>query len=584
MFPRPGPRPGFPNVDVWQKRSPAAEQERMRIRLKSSASQQFPSQDRDTKSVSHCGSDELVHRTVPSKAEIEVNAADEKPTIRPVKLGIPSKYEDSLLERRVSRSLPRCRPLVPLPLLLPSTAEIEVCAEAERKPLPFRSQTQEPVLLQMEGPRSEGDSNVPRKAYAFLPSPIPVMIHEFSVVSMNILAGYLGRNKTHGFCADNVLNWEVRKEKLLEGFRRVMPSLLLLQEVQGTTRPSKDNFIEELSLLLADSGYERAAYARSTCADGHEVGSKKPKQPQIGNAVFCRADTWLRFDHGRVSFAEVLSHMCACNATQREYYAEGKQVAAWARLQHKDSGETLVVVSVHCVNGHRRPDTQVAQVNALLVELDGNVLREGEALVLAGDFNSLPESGVYEFLSTGALPARHPHAKAAANSNVPPLCSARGFQTGLRLASVYAALHSVEPELTTKSPEFGGTLDYIWYARDVLEPVAGTALPTPNTHEASVEGGGLPNSEVPSDHVPIGAAFRFVCCHASPKRRGKQSLGSASSEHAPSTSDVMPAVGAIVAELAASPACTASSRRASNAHRAVSAVVSLRRGDATEPP
>ena len=61
--------------------------------------------------------------------------------------------------------------------------------------------------------------------------------------------------------------------------------------------------------------------------------------------------------------------------------------------------------------------------------------------------------------------------------------------------------------MTNKTPDFEGCIDYIFHS----EQLATTGvLPTPTAAEAACEGGGLPSSVVPSDHVPIGASFQFV--------------------------------------------------------------------------
>merc|ERR1712224_7262 len=59
-----------------------------------------------------------------------------------------------------------------------------------------------------------------------------------------------------------------------------------------------------------------------------------------------------------------------------------------------------------------------------------------------------------------------------------------------------------------EDPGFAGTLDYIWYSPSSLEAMPGTLVPMPSLEQACAQGGGLPNAEVPSDHVPLGAAFR----------------------------------------------------------------------------
>jgi len=346
--------------------------------------------------------------------------------------------------------------------------------------------------------------------YRFLPKAMPSPTLGFSVVSLNILAGYLGRPRTHSYCKpESNLLWENRKQKLLEGFRRCQADILLLQEVQGTGKPCKDNHVGDLSQTLKEFGYALGSYARVCGENGQEEGSAESKnwrKPHLGNAVFFLEEKWQQLEVGRVAFAQLLSEQCRDNDAQRQRYAEGRQVAAWIRLHHKASQQNLVAVSVHVSNNYQNPDTQVAQVNAMLRHLHEHVLQAGDALLIGGDFNSMPSSGVYQLLSTGALEAQHPDASVA---DVPALCGGEGFRTGLDLSSAYCAVNGSEPEFTTKAPDFAGTIDYLWYSKGRLSPEPGTALRTPTPEEGGAEGGGIPNSEIPSDHVPLGVALVF---------------------------------------------------------------------------
>ncbi|CAK0828989.1 unnamed protein product, partial [Prorocentrum cordatum] len=60
--------------------------------------------------------------------------------------------------------------------------------------------------------------------YRFLPGPMPALPGEFSVVSMNILAASLA--SSHGYCKPEHLNWESRRQRLLEGLVRAVPDLM----------------------------------------------------------------------------------------------------------------------------------------------------------------------------------------------------------------------------------------------------------------------------------------------------------------------------------------------------------------------
>ena len=88
---------------------------------------------------------------------------------------------------------------------------------------------------------------------------------------------------------------------------------------------------------------------------------------------------------------------------------------------------------------------------ALLARLETTVVKPGDALCLAGDFNSLPDSGVHELCTTGSLPLHHEHARAPDVRIQPPLPREKllspgrssGYRHGLGLSSAYQVSESV---------------------------------------------------------------------------------------------------------------------------------------------
>jgi mRNA deadenylase 3'-5' endonuclease subunit Ccr4 len=397
---------------------------------------------------------------------------------------------------------------------------------------------------------------VPR--YAFLPArPFPPG-KGFSLITFNILADYLARTDTHAYCPWHLRRWPHRVARIVRGLQKASSDLVCLQEVQGVAQPSSEperrhNHYQQLHDLLADSGYSIASLALRCDSDGRV----KPHR-SLGNAVFYKAASFERAPgawRGRVNLAQELAARCSSPAQLARYVYGKEQSAAWTRLRHRVSGRCVCVASCHIACDFLNPDAQVAQVHALLSRLESSVVQPGDALVLAGDFNSLPESGVRELCVNGVLPLSHEHAHAPDAKLRPPLTSlpARagaasstvrpsGYAHGLHLASAYESVDGHEPQLTNRTPDFGpssprlcmptllprsalestervltgrrvartaeGCLDYIFYSSALLTPTR--VLPTPTAAQAASEGGGLPSTLVPSDHVPIGASFEFT--------------------------------------------------------------------------
>ena len=120
-------------------------------------------------------------------------------------------------------------------------------------------------------------------------------------------------------------------------------------------------------------------------------------------------------------------------------------------------------------------------------------------VVVCGDLNSNPTSGVYEFLSTGSLPPDHEDFLQHTYGKY----TTEGLRHRLGLKSAYAGIG--ELSMTNYTPTFKGTLDYIWYT---------TANLSVNSVLGEVDQGyldkvvGFPNAHFPSEYVVV----LLLCC------------------------------------------------------------------------
>ena len=171
----------------------------------------------------------------------------------------------------------------------------------------------------------------------------------------------------------------------------------------------------------------------------------------------------------------------------------------------------LVVANVHLFWDPGYEDLKLAQACAavaaadqLALESSGGIAGGAAAVILAGDFNAMPESIVYEHL---AREARFTSAYAAVGAA--PATGPASLASPARYSPLDAAIAAAaEPPFTNFRDCFRGALDYI-FLRDAAGdgPLLRTtaALGMIGEGEAAAEGGGLPSSRHPSDHLPIAA-------------------------------------------------------------------------------
>lgn len=125
-------------------------------------------------------------------------------------------------------------------------------------------------------------------------------------------------------------------------------------------------------------------------------------------------------------------------------------------------------------------------------------------LLLCGDFNSLPESGVIEFLQTSRISAKHPDFKDLGYKSCLQRISYNSDRTtdythAFRLSTAYSA--EVMP-FTNYTFDFKGIIDYIFYSKPNMTPLG---LLGPLDPQWLVENKvvGAPHSSIPSDHFPL---------------------------------------------------------------------------------
>jgi CCR4-NOT transcription complex subunit 6 len=115
-------------------------------------------------------------------------------------------------------------------------------------------------------------------------------------------------------------------------------------------------------------------------------------------------------------------------------------------------------------------------------------------LVICGDLNSVQQSGVYEFLSTGTLAADHPDFM----SHMYGRYTSEGLRHRFGLKSAYSLPGAGEQTLTNYTPSYQGMLDYVWYSAANLGVNAVLGEVDKGYLEKIV---GFPNAHFPSEYV-----------------------------------------------------------------------------------
>jgi len=183
------------------------------------------------------------------------------------------------------------------------------------------------------------------------------------------------------------------------------------------------------------------------------------------------------------------------------------------KLKHLESGSFLWMGNFHMPCKYQFPGVMVAF--AALAVQSMQRLSGGVPCMLAGDWNSLPDSAVYGMITSGTC--------APGSAGYP---SAATRKTGdawqpevVPMRSAYAAAHGKEPELTNHArtkyhdqpaATFTGTLDYIFVSAHWETPTKCIGTPTVRSLKGVAS---FPDGNEPSDHVMIGCSLRTERMH-----------------------------------------------------------------------
>ncbi|KAL3512280.1 hypothetical protein ACH5RR_024997 [Cinchona calisaya] len=346
----------------------------------------------------------------------------------------------------------------------------------------------------------------------------PLLSEErFTVVSYNILAD---RNAfKHWDLYRNVpsifLRWHHRKRVICEELIGLNPDIICLQEV--------DKYFDLLTIL------EKAGY----------LGSYKRRTGDYvdGCAMFWKADKFQLLEGESIEF--------------RQYGLRDNVAQLSVFEMRKAKSRRILIGNVHVLYNPRRGDVKLGQIRFLLSK--AYILSkkwENAPVVLAGDYNSTPQSAIYSFFSSSELNILlHDRGNLSGQKDCRPTQSlgvrqekgslfvlmdrflhsswtseeikiatgdtgSRVVRHPLKLYSSYAMVKGStgtrgpngEPLATSYHSKFLGTVDYLWFSDGIVPTKVMDTLPINVLKKI----GGLPCQKIGSDHLPLVSEFAFT--------------------------------------------------------------------------
>eukprot|EP00934_Nitzschia_sp_Nitz4_P007663 Nitzschia sp. Nitz4//scaffold2_size372955//184913//186912//NITZ4_000427-RA/size372955-processed-gene-0.508-mRNA-1//-1//CDS//3329546790//7653//frame0 len=331
----------------------------------------------------------------------------------------------------------------------------------------------------------------------------------FRMATYNVLAEIYATQQQYPYCDIWALSWDYRFQNIMREIIDVSPDVICLQEVQA------DHYENHLYAAMSDQGYE-GVYKQKT-RDAMGMAGKVD-----GCALFWRRSKFHLVESYSIEFNELAqrqaTQVMGLNPRSEEGVAFLNRLSkdnvaqlvvlelaqpTLATRNNRDPINQVCIANTHLYSNKDFPDVKLWQAWQLLQELENYVMsrQTNVPLIICGDFNSTPDTAVYDLLSRQTVHPGHPDVNVPTDDCPNILPDAMNITHSFQLGSAYQTVMGDEPIQTNFTSNFKGVLDYIWYSAQYLRPLS--VAPIPDETVLTRHGEALPSTEFSSDHVML---------------------------------------------------------------------------------
>ncbi|XP_067124854.1 CCR4-NOT transcription complex subunit 6-like-B isoform X1 [Centruroides vittatus] len=341
----------------------------------------------------------------------------------------------------------------------------------------------------------------------------------FTVMCYNVLCDKYATRQMYGYCPSWALSWEYRRKGIMNEIRHYSADIISLQEVE--TEQFYNFFLPE----LRREGFS-GIFSPKSRAKTMSEGERKHVD---GCAIFYRASKFTLIKEYLVEFNQLAMANAEGSDDMLNRVMTKDNIGLAALFQIKEGAysnglqpelnhaQPILACTAHIHWDPEFCDVKLIQTMMLMHELY-TIAEEANAvfypssqkhdvnnipLLLCGDFNSLPESGVIEFLSTGRVSGSHPDFKDfrykeslrkfnycdATNEYTHPFRITRTYNDGVMPYTNYTF-------------DFKGIIDYVFYSKRHITEL-GVLGPLDAEWMRDNKIAGCPHPHIPSDHFPL---------------------------------------------------------------------------------
>ncbi|ORZ01798.1 Endonuclease/exonuclease/phosphatase [Syncephalastrum racemosum] len=321
---------------------------------------------------------------------------------------------------------------------------------------------------------------------------------KISVLCYNTLCQKYATSQAYGYTPSWALTWEYRKELIVDEILSWRADVVCLQEL------GYGQYEELFKGEFRERGeYESIFYPKSRA----KTMSDKERAQVDGCATFFKASKFRLLDHYLLEYNQKALQRADFKKSEDIYnrVMTKDNIAVMTILENKETLARILVANSHIHWDPTFADVKLVQVGMLMDELDKFASRHLASrsadspsyastaklpTIIAGDFNSTPESGVYEFLSKGVVRQDHDDF----GDHTYGSYTTEGLAHRLNLKSAYSPIG--ELPFTNYTPNYKGVLDYVWHSSNTLD-VLSLLGPIDQDYLGKVVG--FPNAHFPSE-------------------------------------------------------------------------------------
>lgn len=342
----------------------------------------------------------------------------------------------------------------------------------------------------------------------------------FTVMSYNVLCKNYASKQHYGYVPMWALSWEYRRDLIIKEILSYMADIICLQEVEF------DKYESFFHTQLSSLGNYKGFFWPKTRA---RTMNEYERSQVDGCATFWKSSVWVYFLPPVAmsiitiqSFRSLAGHCIELQQVSLQDSSLRKvegiisrltnkdNIAVVTLLEHMSTGLKLLVVNTHLHWDPTLTDVKLAQISLLMSEVQRLLVNWGCCyssadvkqfpIVLAGDFNSTPDSSVFGFIESGVTPRDHPDLEPYAYRET----LLETFKHQFDLKSSYS--NAGDLSFTNFTPGFKDVIDYIWYSSRSLTPLGVLNGIDPSYTKKII---GFPNAHNPSDHISLLSSFAF---------------------------------------------------------------------------